>query len=34
MDVCRYWNTEFPGESEGDVHCHGFGVARGLKRRV
>ncbi|CAB1102162.1 unnamed protein product [Ectocarpus sp. CCAP 1310/34] len=23
-DVCRYESTEFPGESEGDVHCHGW----------
>lgn len=24
QDVCRYGSTEFPGESEGDVHCHGL----------
>ncbi|CAM9395122.1 unnamed protein product [Ectocarpus sp. 12 AP-2014] len=23
-DVCRYGSTEFSGESEGDVHCHGL----------
>ena len=29
-DVCRYTDSthatrDFPGDSEGDVHCHGFG---------
>ncbi|CAM9846108.1 unnamed protein product [Ectocarpus fasciculatus] len=23
-DVCRYKTEEFPGDSEGPVHCHGF----------
>lgn len=24
QDVCRYGESEYPGDSEGDVHCHGF----------
>ena len=24
QDVCSYGETQYPGESEGLVHCHGF----------
>ena len=34
VDVCYYVDSsftglDFPGESEGDVHCHGFGWKEG-----